>query len=267
MNRIWKKLGLVLCAVLIMGTFVFPVSAAETRVTGGSSRGNAKVIDINKDYITTIGSSQDYSIFKFKTYSYRAYYELRLTNVSVARPINIYLRGTDRLDAGTALDTKNLTKGNDCYIHTYKKSLKENSWYYVIIKNTNRSSGKVKFKVWGAEDLEGNTMTAAKSVEVGKNYYGKHTYPVDGDYFRFVPESSGNYRVVVKNMSQVGWIRSRVVNGSNTMLKKKDYYPTGDYMSAVVSLSKGRAYFIHIQTGDEEWSDPDCRYKLFIQKR
>ena len=106
MNRIWKKLGLVLCAVLIMGTFVFPVSAAETRVTGGSSRGNAKVIDINKDYITTIGSSQDYSIFKFKTYSYRGYYELRLTNVSVARPINIYLRGTDRLDAGTALDTK-----------------------------------------------------------------------------------------------------------------------------------------------------------------
>ena len=171
------------------------------------------------------------------------------------------------MDAGTALDTKNLTRGNDCYIHTYKKSLKENSWYYVIIKNTNRSSGKVKFKVWGAEDLEGNTMTAAKSVEVGKNYYGKHTYPVDGDYFKFVPESSGNYRVVVKNMSQVGWIRSRVVNGSNTMLKKKDYYPMGDYMSAVVSLSKGRAYYIHIQTGDEEWSDPDCRYKLFIQKR
>ena len=98
MNRIWKKLVLVLCAVLIMGTFVFSVSAAETRVTGGSSRGNAKVIDINKDYITTIGSSQDYSIFKFKTYSYRGYYELRLTNVSVARPINIYLRGTDRLD-------------------------------------------------------------------------------------------------------------------------------------------------------------------------
>ncbi len=267
MKGIWKKLILVLCAVLIMGTLSTPVLAGDASVTGGASRAAAKAICKNKNYVTTIRSSQTYSIFKFKTYSYRAHYEMRLYNVSVARPINVYLRGTDGVDAGTASGTKNLVKGDDCCVHTAKKSLKASSWYYIIIKNSNRRAGRIRFRVNVAKDLEGNTMSVAKRVTVSKNYYGTHTFPLDQDYFAFKPATSGNYRVVVKNTSDECWIRSSVMNGSGSILKKKDYYSPGKYMSVVVSLLKTRTYYIHVQSGNEEWTDSDGSYKIFIQKR
>lgn len=267
MKGSWKKLVLVLCTVLTIGTSVSPVLAADTRVTGGASSSAAKTISLNRKYTTTIRSSQGYSIFKFKTNSGSYFYELRAYNVSVARPINVYLRGADRVDAGTSANNINLQKGRDCGIHTRKKPLKANSWYYITIRNGNRSSGTVRFEVKAAKDIEGNIKSVAKSVSAGSTYYGYHTFPYDEDYFKFVPTATGNYRVHVKNVSTSGYIRSSVQTAGGTMLASKQFFGVNDYFSKTLRMTRGTAYYIHVQTGNEEWSDSNTKYRVYIQKR
>lgn len=267
MRGIWKKLVLVLCAALIMGTSVSPVLAADTRVTGGTGTSSATTISLNRKYTTTLRSTQGYSVFKFKTNSYASYYELRAYNVSVARPINVYLRGTDRRDAGTGSGNINLKKGWDCEIHARRKPLKANSWYYITIRNGNRSSGSVRFEVKAAKDLEGNITSAAKRVTAGTTCYGYHTFPLDEDYFKFVPTETGNYRVQVKNVGRAGYIRSSVQNARGTILQKQDYFGVNKYMSKTMRMTRGTTYYIHVQTGNEEWSDPNTKYRVYIQKR
>ena len=172
MRKMWKKSVLVLCLMLILGAFAFPVSAADTKVTGGGSRGTAATIKTDTSYYTTIKSSQTYSIFKFKTSSIRSYYLVSVSNRSVSQPISVYLRGTDKKDAGAVSNNKNIVKTNGCLFEADTKPLKTNSWYYIIIKNSNRGAGQVGFHILSAADPEGALMREAKSLKVGKNYYG-----------------------------------------------------------------------------------------------
>lgn len=108
MRKMWKKSVLALCLMLILGAFAFPVSAADTKVTGGGSRGTAETIKTDTSYYTTIKSSQTYSIFKFKTSSIRSYYLVSVSNRSVSQPISVYLRGTDKKDAGAVSNNNSL---------------------------------------------------------------------------------------------------------------------------------------------------------------
>lgn len=267
MKKMWKKLAIVLCAVLIMGTSVISVSAADTSVNGGASSRAATTISLNRKYVTTLRSTQGNSVFKFKTNSYTSYYELRAYNVSVSRPINVYLRTAGGAAAGTASNNMNVRRGDDAYIHTANTQLKANTWYYVILRNGNNASGKVRFEVKGVKDLEGNTKSAAKKVSADTTYYGYHTFPLDQDYFKFVPTRTGNYRVHVKNVGSAGYVRSSVQTAGGTMLKKKEYFPVNSYMSEIVRLTRGTTYYVHVQTGNEEWSDRNTKYRVYIQQR
>lgn len=265
MRKMWKKSVLVLCLMLILGAFAFPVSAADTKVTGGGSRGTAATIKTDTSYYTTIKSSQTYSIFKFKTSSIRSYYLVSVSNRSVSQPISVYLRGTDKKDAGAVSNNKNIVKTNGCLFEADTKPLKTNSWYYIIIKNSNRGAGQVGFHILSAADPEGALMREAKSLKVGKNYYGTNDFVLDNDYFKFVPEATGKYRVVVKNLDNTDWIRGSLVNGSNTKLGGNSHIEKGQYMSVTTNLKKGVAYFIHVNNQNDSYNH--YNYKIFIQKK
>lgn len=267
MSKMWKRLVIVLCVILIFGTFSSPISADETdiKVTGGGSRGTATTIQTDASYYTTIKSSQTYSIFKFKTSSIRSYYLISVSNKSVSQPISVYLRGTDKKDAGSASHNKNIVKSNGCLFEAEKKPLKTNSWYYLIIKNPNKGAGQVVFNSLSATDPEGALMREAKSLKVGKNYYGTNDYVLDDDYLKFVPEATGKYRVVIKNLDNDARIRGYLMNGSQKKLGGSSSIKKGQYTSVTTTLKKGVAYFIYINNQNDQYKH--YNYKVFIQEK
>lgn len=265
MRKMWKQTALALCVILILGAFALPVSAAGVKVTGGGSRSTATTIKTDTSYYTTIKSSQTYSIFKFKTNSIRSYYVVSVSNNSVSKPISVYLRGTDKKDAGAASHNRNIPKDNGCMFEAEYKPLKTNSWYYIIIKNSNKGTGQVGFHILSATDPEGSLMREAKSLKVGKNYYGTNDYVLDGDYFRFEPETTGKYRVVIKNLNNDCWIRGYLMDGSRNKLGGSSKIREGQYTSVTMTLKKGITYFIYVNNQKDDYKHYD--YKIFIQKK
>ena len=73
MKTMWKRLIAAVCAAVIIAMTITPVMAA-TAVTGGATRGSAKIVKLGTEYTTNLKSSQDYAIFKFKTNTYKTSY-------------------------------------------------------------------------------------------------------------------------------------------------------------------------------------------------
>ena len=61
MKTMWKRLIAAVCAAVIIAMTITPVMAA-TAVTGGATRGSAKIVKLGTEYTTNLKSSQDYAI-------------------------------------------------------------------------------------------------------------------------------------------------------------------------------------------------------------
>lgn len=267
MKTIRKRIFAALCAAAIIAATVTPAAAASTKVTGGGSRADATTVKINTTYVSSIKSSQDYSIFKFKTNTYKTYYDVRVINDTVSAPISAYFRGTDKKDAGNTYGNTGIKKGGWTYFVTGDTTLKRDSWYYIIIRNAKKGAGKITFRINAKKDLEGNAMSDAGTVKVGKNYYGKSDYIEDIDYFKFVPTATGKYRVVVKNLEVDGWLECKLMTANKSVLGSNDRVYEGKYMSVVKNLTKGTAYYIRVKSGCDEVDPRGAQYKVFIQKK
>ena len=264
MKTMWKRLIAAVCTAVIIAMTITPVMAA-TAVTGGATRGSAKIVKLGTEYTTNLKSSQDYAIFKFKTNTYKTFYEVMIFNETVTKPFTVYLRGTDKKDAlggGVALK-----KGGFANFSTWDRTLKTDSWYYIIIRNGNKGAGRIKLLINYTKDLEGNALGDSTVVTVGKNCYGKSDFRLDRDYFKFVPSATGKYRVVVKNVEVGAWLDASLMNSSRTVMGKKSRIYKGDYMSLVKNMEKGKTYYIRVASPCDEYNPRGEKYKVFIQKK
>ena len=269
MKTMRKRLIAAICTAVIITMTITPAMAATTTVKGGATRGDATVVSkFNTQYATTLKSSQDYAIFKFKTNSYKTYYDIRVFNDTVSKPFTVYLRGTDKKDVGRTRDIKSIKKGDWTFFDTWNTTLKVNSWYYIIIRNGNKGAGKVSFRINAKKDLEGNAYSDATVMKVGKNWNGKIDYMQDTDYFKFVPTATGKYRVVVKNIDVDAPFEAYLMNGNKSVLGKKDRVYPGKYMRVVKNMEKEKTYYIKVYEPFDEYNPANgAQYKVFIQKK
>lgn len=276
MKQFGKRLAAAIMAVMIVAAMAMPAAASELiatkTITGGASK--SKAVELKTDYFTeytsTLKSSQRYVYYKFKTSNYKkdwnsTSYELYLfANSSFSKTVTITFQDANK---------KNLKKNADCYGVGIGTDLKPNSWYYMIISNPHGATGKYKLYVHCIHDLAGKTPKKAETVKVNKTTRRALEYfETDTDYYKFIPEKTGNYQVIVKFFDySLGGKKASVslLDSSQKAMAKKEKLNYGQSFTTTKKMSKGKAYYIKVANSSADEYDHSCymRYKLLVRPK
>lgn len=253
-----KLLALILAAVMFV-TIVPPVNAeAATLNAGGTMRGATVIPAYKTNYYTKIKYANQTRWLKFKTKSYDGFYTINLKNVSYDGGLSFYLMNS----AGEEFKSSSYNyKNNEVF---WNLKLKKSTWYYIKLKSSSYDGvGNVKVNLKVRKDSESDYKSGAKTVSLRTTYIGHMDGEGDTDWFRFKAPTSGRYTFIMKNLSIDASVHFWVMNVYEEELASYNYMYKNNVGNPVISLSKGRYYYVKISCNSSKCGN----YKIRIQKR
>lgn len=119
------------------------------------------------------------------------------------------------------------------------------------------------------KDEDRDTRATAKEIVSNRTYNGTLTGFTDVDYYKFTPQETGRYRVIVRKVTggytpmRAAFLRS---NGTE-VVSKALMEGNGEAMNTLRSLTRGRTYYIEVGRMAEEYKLSDYnQYRVRITK-
>lgn len=233
-------------------------------VKGGATK--AKAINLTfkpngPDYVYELKTTKKLTYFKFKTQSYNAYYSFN-TYAETTKPVEHFFR-----------------RANDSVIKKgasedwgYTGNLKPNTWYYLVVKNTNKAKGSIYIYTYVIKDEDRDTKDSAKKIVNATTYNCSMAEKKDVDYYKFVPSTSGKYTVIVRAAGgfpdYMSSLATSFLRSDGSVVVKKSLLKKGQALTTTRKLTKGKTYYIKVSnTCRDFWNTGEVyKYKVRIQK-
>lgn len=275
MKSIRRKLSLLLAVIIIMGTMVMPVAASGTAVAGGSTQARATALQIHREYVHTLRSSNSGAVwFKFKTMNYYANYGLLIDCHRSARDNRPLTRNISAALKRANGSTISADSDKSTPLFTIFYNLAPNSWYYLVFKNPNRVSGIINIDISCSKDEDRNSIATAKALKNERTYKcSMCPSSFDKDFYKFVPAQTGTYKVIVQATDTYGSMEyleaAFLRSGDHRVVEKKYLKANRAAMISTWRLTRGRTYYIRVighSVYDYMGDDGDGLYKVRISK-